>query len=120
VCGHLLETTRRRDRLGARTRSVRAASGGSGNPKLTSRPIVLFGIVLMLFAYGITFGFIVELDSGMRGRLLPWMQVDGVGELKLTFLQVIIVYLVIDYATDIARVRSTLFWRRPLCRPRPC
>ncbi len=70
----------------------------------------LFGIVLMLFAYGITFGFVIELDSGMRGRLPPWMQVGGVGELKLTLIQVIIMYLVVDFATDIAEGERHFSW----------
>jgi len=70
----------------------------------------LFGIVLMLFAYGITFGFIVQLDSVARERMPSWMHVQGIGELKAILVQVIIVYLVVDFATDIAQGERNLSW----------
>jgi uncharacterized membrane protein YqhA len=62
----------------------------------------LFGIVLMIFAYAITFGFVYDLAEEERRRVPAWMRIEGINELKQTLVQVIIVYLVVDFATDIA------------------
>jgi hypothetical protein len=39
------------------------------------------------------------------------MHVQGVGELKHTLVEVIIVYLVVDFATDLATDESALSWQ---------
>src|SRR5215203_2034942 len=46
----------------------------------------LFGIVLIFFAYAITFSFVVELDVETRERLPPWMRVESMSELKRTLI----------------------------------
>ena len=46
----------------------------------------------------------------MRERLPDWMYVDNVSELKHTLLEVIIVYLVVDFATDLAVTSDVLAW----------
>ena len=60
----------------------------------------LFGIVLLIFAYAIAFGFVFELSPEDRARLPTWMRVKGLNELKRTLVSVIIVYLIVDFATD--------------------
>lgn len=70
----------------------------------------LFGIVLVIFAFAITFGFVVELTEQQRARLPGWMSVGGIGELKHVFFQVILVYLAVDYVTDIAESESHGQW----------
>src|ERR1700712_127227 len=37
----------------------------------------LFGIVLVIFAFAITFGFVIELSSEQRRSLPEWISVDG-------------------------------------------
>lgn len=70
----------------------------------------LFGLVLVIFAYAIAFGFVFDLTPEER-RLLPaWMRVEGVHELKNTLVGVILVYLVVDFATDLPEVDSALAW----------
>ena len=70
----------------------------------------LFGIVLVIFAYAITFGFVLNLPPEDRRRLPAWMRVEGVGELKHTLIEVILVYLVVDFATNVAEAGTHLSW----------
>ena len=70
----------------------------------------LFGIVLVVFAYGITFGFAFDLPSAVRAKLPPWMRVEGIGELKNTLIEIILVYLIVDFATDVAEVETRVSW----------
>lgn len=70
----------------------------------------LFGVVLTFFAYAIAFGFVIELDPATREELPRWMRVEGVGELKHTLVEVILVYLVVDFATDVAEGDTHLSW----------
>jgi uncharacterized membrane protein YqhA len=70
----------------------------------------LFGIVLVIFAYAIAFGFVFEIPPDARERLPTWMRVEGIGELKHTLVEVILVYLVVDFATDIAQEEPHLPW----------
>ena len=70
----------------------------------------LFGLVLVVFAYGITFGFAVDLPFAVRVKLPPWMRVEGIGELKNTLIEIIVVYLIVDFATDVAEVEARVSW----------
>jgi len=70
----------------------------------------LFGLVLVVFAYGITFGFALDLPSAVRAKLPPWMRVEGIGELKNTLIEIIVVYLIVDFATDVAEVETRVSW----------
>jgi uncharacterized membrane protein YqhA len=71
----------------------------------------LFGVVLVVFAYAITFGFVVELPAEDRARLPAWMRVEGVADLKRILVEVILVYLIVDFATDVAETETHLDWR---------
>jgi uncharacterized membrane protein YqhA len=70
----------------------------------------LFGAVLIIFAYAIAFGFVLQTSAEFRRRLPGWMQVESVGELKRTLIEVILVYLVVDFATDLAAGESHVSW----------
>ena len=70
----------------------------------------LFGIVLIIFSFAITFGFVFDLPEETRSRLPQWMSVDGVGELKHVFFEVILVYMAVDYVTDIAETENHMEW----------
>jgi uncharacterized membrane protein YqhA len=70
----------------------------------------LFGLVLVVFAYGITFGFAIELPSAVRTKLPPWMRVQGISELKNTLIEIIVVFLIVDFATDVAEVEAHVSW----------
>ena len=61
----------------------------------------LFGVVLITFAYAIMFGFVIEEPAGAAASTSTWSWVKGVGELKHTLIEVILVYLVVDFATDL-------------------
>jgi len=61
---------------------------------------ILFGVVLIVFAYAITFGFIVGLSPEATERLPGWMRVESVSSMKQSLIEVILVYMVVDVATD--------------------
>jgi uncharacterized membrane protein YqhA len=71
----------------------------------------LFGIVLLIFTYSIAFGFVFDLPPDMRRTVPSWMRVEGVQELKNTLLSVILVYMVVDFATDWAAAGSAAMER---------
>ena len=62
----------------------------------------LFGIVLIIFACAIGFGFAIQLRPEVRQKLPEWMRPNGIVELKRTLVEVILVYLTVDFATDFA------------------
>ena len=90
--------------------------GAAGNDKAVIAAVMsavdkyLFGLVLVILAYAITFGFVLDLDDNRRQRLPDWMKVSGVAELKHTFFEVILVYLAVDFATDVAASETHLTW----------
>jgi len=70
----------------------------------------LFGIVLVIFAYNIAFGFVFDLGKAERQVLPAWMQPSSMHELKTTLVGVILVYLVVDFATDWAESNFAETW----------
>jgi uncharacterized membrane protein YqhA len=95
--------------------AVRAAFGHDATRSaigsvMAATDAFLFGVVLVIFAYAITFGFVVELPAEERGRLPVWMRVDGVAGLKRILVEVILVYLIVDFATDVAEAGTHLDW----------
>jgi uncharacterized membrane protein YqhA len=67
-------------------------------PVLEAVDAFLFGIVLVIFAYGIAIGFVFSLPEGYGQRLPNWMKVEGVSQLKATLAEVVIVVLVVIFA----------------------
>ena len=70
----------------------------------------LFGIVLVIFAFAISFGFVFDLSAETRRKLPRWMVIEGVAELKHVFFEVILIYLAVDYVTDVAESESHRDW----------
>lgn len=62
----------------------------------------LFGIVLMIFAGAITFGFVLSIAPQQKESLPRWMQIEDVSQLKRIMIEVIIVFLIVDFASDLA------------------
>lgn len=71
---------------------------------------ILFGVVLIVFAYAITFGFVVELSPEALATLPVWMRVEDVSNLKRSLIEVILIYLVVDLATDWTESDTRLDW----------
>jgi uncharacterized membrane protein YqhA len=71
---------------------------------------ILFGMVLLVFAYAIAFGFVLNLSPETRERLPAWMRVESVRHLKLSLMEVILVYMIVDVATDWAQSAGPLEW----------
>ncbi len=67
-------------------------------PVLEAVDAFLFGIVLVIFAYGIAIGFVFTLPEGYGEKLPNWMKVGGVGQLKATLAEVVIVVLIVIFA----------------------
>jgi uncharacterized membrane protein YqhA len=68
----------------------------------------LFGVVLVIFAYAIMFGFVFDLPGAMKSRLPVWMRIETISELKRNLVEVILIYLIVDFATDMAEDKSHL------------
>ena len=95
--------------------ALRAAFAGEGTRAaiasvMGATDAYLFGVVLVIFAYAITFGFVIELAPRERERLPEWMRVEGVADLKRILVEVILVYLIVDFATDVAETETHLDW----------
>ncbi|MFD0987705.1 YqhA family protein [Methyloligella solikamskensis] len=67
-------------------------------PVLEAVDAFLFGLVLVIFAYGIAIGFVFALPEGYGQRLPAWMKVDGIGQLKASLSEVVIVVLIVMFA----------------------
>jgi uncharacterized membrane protein YqhA len=79
-------------------------------PVLEAVDSFLFGIVLVIFAYGIAIGFVFTLPEGYGQRLPVWMKVGGVGQLKATLAEVVIVVLIVIFALIVVEANGHLQW----------
>jgi len=79
-------------------------------PVLEAVDSFLFGIVLVIFAYGIAIGFVFTLPEGYGQRLPNWMKVGGVGQLKATLAEVVIVVLIVIFARVVVEAQGKFEW----------
>ncbi|MEZ5788140.1 MAG: YqhA family protein [Xanthobacteraceae bacterium] len=71
----------------------------------------LFGIVLVFFAYAIAFGFVLNLSKEESDSLPSWMRAKGISDLKETLVSIVLVYLVVDFATDWPQADTLENWQ---------
>lgn len=64
----------------------------------------LFALVLMIFSYGIYILFVRTFSTDELQQLPRWMQVESIGELKTTLIQVIIVILAVNVLEHVIMV----------------
>ena len=90
-------------------------TGEAGKPVITSImhgiDAFLFGIVLVIFAYAIAFGFVFDTSSARWQGLPAWMRITSLSELKNTLVEVILLYLLVDFATDWPDSEGEPSWR---------
>jgi uncharacterized membrane protein YqhA len=67
-------------------------------PVLEAVDAFLFGIVLVIFAYGIAIGFVFNLPEDYVSTLPTWMRIEGVSQLKGILSEVVIVVLIVIFA----------------------
>jgi len=77
---------------------------------MSATDAILFGVVLLVFAHAIAFGFVLDLSPETRERLPAWMRVESVSHLKHSLIEVILVYMIVDVATDWAQSAGSLEW----------
>jgi uncharacterized membrane protein YqhA len=75
-------------------------------PVLEAVDSFLFGIVLVIFAYGVAIGFVFILPEGFGYRLPAWMRVAGVGQLKETLTEVVVVVLIVIFARTVVEAEG--------------
>ena len=75
-------------------------------PVLEAVDSFLFGIVLVIFAYGIAIGFVFNLPEGVGQKLPAWMNVAGVGQLKETLTEVVVVVLIVIFARTVVEAEG--------------
>jgi uncharacterized membrane protein YqhA len=79
-------------------------------PVLEAVDAFLFGIVLVIFAYGIAIGFVFTLPESI-GRTLPnWMKIEGVSQLKGILSEVVIVVLIVIFARVVVEANGKFEW----------
>jgi uncharacterized membrane protein YqhA len=89
---------------------------GDAVQKQVSMPVLeavdsfLFGIVLVIFAYGSAIGFAFTLPEGYGAQLPTWMKVGGVGQLKVTLAEVVIVVLIVIFARVVVEAQGKFEW----------
>ena len=71
-------------------------------PVLEAVDFFLFGIVLVIFVYGVAIGFVFTLPEGFGKRLPAWVNVAGVGQLKETPTEVVV--LIVIFARTVVEV----------------
>jgi uncharacterized membrane protein YqhA len=86
------------------------ASKGVAANVMAATDAILFGIVLLVFAYAMAFGLVLDLSPEARERLPAWMRVESLSHLKLSLIEVILVYMIVDVATDWAQSAGSLEW----------
>jgi uncharacterized membrane protein YqhA len=101
-------------KLAHATELVLLGGAAAGTPAIAAvmqaTDAFLFGLVLVVFAYAIFFGFAVDMPDRIRAKVPLWMQVNGIGEIKVTLIEVVLVYLVVDFATDVVEAETQLAW----------
>jgi uncharacterized membrane protein YqhA len=92
------------------TPGTEAAERSVTVPVLEAVDAFLFGIVLVIFAYGIVIGFVFTLPEGV-GRTLPnWMKIEGVSQLKGILSEVVIVVLIVIFARVVVEANGHMQW----------
>ncbi len=79
-------------------------------PILEAVDSFLFGVVLVIFAYGIAIGFVFRLPAHIAKFLPAWMKIEGVGQLKQILAEVVIVVLIVIFARVIVESGSDFSW----------
>ncbi len=79
-------------------------------PILESVDSFLFGVVLIIFAYGIVVGFLVRIPDRIARRLPSWMMITGVGQLKQILAEVVVVVLIVIFARVVVESGGHFEW----------
>ena len=79
-------------------------------PVLEAVDAFLFGIVLVIFAYGIAIGFVFTLPESVGQSLPVWMKIEGVSQLKGILSEVVIVVLIVIFARVVVEANGHLQW----------
>jgi uncharacterized membrane protein YqhA len=78
--------------------AISVAERAATVPVLEAVDAFLFGIVLVIFAYGIAIGFVFTLPDDYVDTLPNWMRIEGVSQLKGILSEVVIVVLIVIFA----------------------
>ena len=70
----------------------------------------LFAVVLTIFAYGIAVGFVFHLSAKLLEPLPEWMKVSGIGELKHTLAEVVLIILIVTFTKQVVAENPPLEW----------
>ncbi len=79
-------------------------------PVLEAVDSFLFGVVLVIFAYGIAVGFVIRLPDRLARILPTWMKISGVGQLKAILAEVVVVVLIVIFARIVVEAGSHFEW----------
>lgn len=90
---------------------------GKGDPKgvavsiLSGTDVFLFSAVLGIMSGALFFNFVLDPeDLEKLGSVPKWIVIHDIAELKHILVDVILVYLIVDFATDMAEMDRKLDW----------
>ena len=87
------------------------AEGGQVTvPVLEAVDSFLFGVVLVIFSYGIAIGFVFRLPEELANKLPAWMKIGGVGQLKQILSEVVVVVLIVIFARVVVESLGHFEW----------
>lgn len=87
------------------------AEGGQVTvPVLEAVDSFLFGVVLVIFSYGIAIGFVFRLPDEVARQLPAWMIIGGVGQLKQILSEVVVVVLIVIFARVVVESLGHFDW----------
>jgi uncharacterized membrane protein YqhA len=87
-----------------------AEAGEVTVPVLEAVDSFLFGVVLVIFSYGIAIGFVFRLPAEIARRLPAWMIIGGVGQLKQILSEVVVVVLIVIFARVVVESLGRFEW----------
>lgn len=77
---------------------------------LESVDAFLFAIVLLIFAYGVLIVFVLKEQHYDQANLPNWMKIGGIGKLKKTLAQVVVVSLFVVFAHTVLDSGADFSW----------
>jgi uncharacterized membrane protein YqhA len=70
----------------------------------------LFGIVLVIFSFGVAVGFVFQVPPRLLEKLPRWIRIESVGHLKQILTEVVLVVLIVIFARLVVEQDGVFAW----------
>ncbi len=79
-------------------------------PVLEAIDSFLFGVVLVIFAFGIALGFVFRVSEATARDMPRWMRIEDISQLKRFLAEVVIIVLIVIFARLVVEDNDGLDW----------